>query len=353
MILENYQQQRFFKKWQKTKIMKALQIKGYGDIKSNLAFAEVEKPSIRDNEVLIEIHSAAVNPIDYKIIEGLLKQIRKLTFPCPIGFDVAGIVVEKGSNVKHLNIGDEVYSRVPSETPGTFAEYIAVDSQVVCLKPSNLSFSEAASLPLVALTTIQSFDKAGLKSGDKVLIHAGSGGIGTFAIQYAKSKGAYVYTTTSTKNVQWVRELGADRVIDYKTENYLEVVKDIDIVYQTLGGNYTLDAFKVIKDGGKVVSLVGDIDGETAKELGLNGIIRFLLAMKRRKITKQIKQKSAYYKFILMAPNGKQLNDLKTLAEDNLIKPVIDKVFPFSDAVDAVLHQKSGRAKGKIIIKMK
>jgi NADPH:quinone reductase-like Zn-dependent oxidoreductase len=333
--------------------MKALQITGYGDVKSNLVFSEVEKPTIKDNQVLIEIHSASVNPIDYKIIEGLLKQIRKLTFPCPIGFDVAGIVLERGSNVTNLKVGDEVYSRVPSESPGTFAEYIAVDSDVVCLKPSNLNFSESASLPLVGLTTIQSFDKASLKSGDKVLIHAGSGGIGTFAIQYAKSKGAFVYTTTSTKNVEWVKELGADRVIDYKTENYLNIVNNIDIVYETLGGNYTIDAFKVIKNGGKVVSLIGDVDKETARELELNGVIRFVLALKRMKITKQIKHKSAYYKLILMNSNGTQLNEIKKLVEDKLIKPVIDKEFSFSESIDALLYQKSGRAKGKIIIKIK
>ncbi len=333
--------------------MKALQITGYGDVKSNLVFSEVEKPTIKDNQVLIEIHSASVNPIDYKIIEGLLKQIRKLTFPCPIGFDVAGIVLERGSNVTNLKVGDEVYSKVPSESPGTFAEYIAVDSDVVCLKPSNLNFSESASLPLVGLTTIQSFDKASLKSGNKVLIHAGSGGIGTFAIQYAKSKGAYVYTTTSTKNVEWVKELGADRVIDYKTENYLNIVNNIDIVYETLGGNYTIDAFKVIKNGGKVVSLIGDVDKETARELELNGVIRFVLALKRMKITKQIKHKSAYYKLILMNSNGTQLNEIKKLVEDKLIKPVIDKEFSFSESIDALLYQKSGRAKGKIIIKIK
>ena len=333
--------------------MKALQVTGYGNVKNNLVFSEVEKPTIKDNQVLIEIHSASVNPIDYKIIEGLLKQIRKLTFPCPIGFDVAGIVAERGSNVTNLKVGDEVYSRVLSESPGTFAEYIAVDSDVVCLKPSNLSFSESASLPLVGLTTIQSFDKASLKPGNKVLIHAGSGGIGTFAIQYAKSKEAYVYTTTSTKNVEWVKELGADSVIDYKTENYLNIVNNIDVVYETLGGNYTIDAFKVIKNGGKVVSLIGDVDKETARELELNGVFRFMLALKRMKITKQIKHKSAYYKLILMSSNGTQLNEIKKLAEDKLIKPVIDKEFSFSESIDALLYQKSGRAKGKIIIKIK
>ncbi len=333
--------------------MKVLQLTGYGDIKSNVAFAEAKKPSIKDNQVLIAIHSAALNPIDYKIIEGHLKQVIKLSFPSPIGFDVAGIVVEKGAKVTHLKVGDEVYSRVPTDAPGTLAEYISVDSEVVSLKPSNLSFSEAASLPLVGLTTIQSFNKVHLKSGDKVLIHAGSGGIGTFAVQYAKSKGAYVYTTTSTKNVGWVKKLGADRVIDYKTEKYLDIVKNIDVVYDTLGGEYTADAFKVIKTGGKVVSLAGDIDDETAKELGLNKLIRFILSLKRRKITKLTKQKSAYYKYLAMTANGQQLNDLKKLVEANSIKPVIDKTYPFTDVVEALLHQKSGRAKGKIVINMK
>ena len=333
--------------------MQTLQVTGYGEIKNNVAFAEVEKPTIKDHQVLIAIHSAALNPIDYKIIEGHLKAVIKLKFPAPIGFDVAGIIVEKGSKVKHLKVGDEVYSRVPTDAPGTMAEYIAVDGAVVSLKPSNLSFNEAASLPLVGLTTLQSFDKVGLKTGDKVLIHAGSGGIGTFAIQYAKSKGAYVYTTTSTKNVKWVKALGADRVIDYKTENYLDVVKNIDVVYDTLGENYTVDAFKVIKNGGKVVSLAGDIDDETAKELGLNRLIRFILSLKRRKITKLTKQKSAYYKYLAMKANGKQLNEIKKLAEANLIKPVIDKAYPFSEAVDALIYQKSGRAKGKVVINMK
>ncbi|MDA3781114.1 MAG: NADP-dependent oxidoreductase [Bacteroidales bacterium] len=333
--------------------MKTLQIKGYGDIENNLSFIEIEKPTISDNQLLIEVYAAGINPIDYKIIEGALKQMSKLTFPAPIGFDVSGVVIEKGNNVNHLNVGDEVYSRVPSDSPGTFSEFIAVNADVVCLKPSNLDFTESASLPLVGLTTIQSFIKANLKSDDKVLIHAGSGGIGTFAIQYAKSKGAYVYTTTSTKNVNWVKELGADRVIDYKTENYLDIVKDVDIVYDTLGGNYTEDAFKVIKKGGKIISIAGAIDEESAKELGLNGLIRFFLRLKSKKITKQVKNKSAYYKFIMMTPNNNQLNDIKSLVEADKIKPIIDKTFLFSEAIDALVYQKTGRAKGKIVVKMK
>lgn len=333
--------------------MKELQITGYGKLEENLTFAEVEKPKIQKDQVLIEVFASGVNPIDYKIIEGAMKQVRKLSFPASIGFDVSGKIVEKGDDVNHLNIGDNVYSRVPSETPGTFAEFIAVDSNVVCLKPSNINFLQSAGLPLVGLTTIQAFDYAQIKKGDKILIHAGSGGIGSFAIQYAKSKGAFVYTTTSTKNVNWVKELGADRVIDYKKENYLEIVKNIDVVYDTLGRNYTYEAFKVIKKGGRVVSLTGDIDKETAKQLGLNRLIRFFLSLKRRKLMKQVKSKSAYYKLVLMKPDGNQLNDIKSLVESQKIKPIIDKIFPFSEAISALQYQKSGRAKGKIIINMK
>ncbi|SFC36533.1 NADP-dependent oxidoreductase [Kaistella jeonii] len=223
--------------------MKALQIKGYGDIESNLAFNEIEKPTINDNQVLIEVFVASTNPIDYKIIEGLLKQVIKLNFPTGIGYDLAGVVREKGKNVFGLKVGDEVFSSVPQKSRGSFAEFIAVDENMVCLKPKNLNFEEVAALPMVGLTTIQAFERGNLKSGDKILIHAGSGGIGSFAIQYAKSIGAFVYTTTSTPNISWVKELGADRVIDYKTENYLDIVKDIDFVYDTLGGKYTVDAF--------------------------------------------------------------------------------------------------------------
>ena len=333
--------------------MKTLQITGYGKIKSNLAFAEINIPKVGNNDILIEIHAASVNPIDYKIVEGALKRAIKLTFPAPIGYDVSGIVIKKGEDVTDFELNDEVFARVPREKNGTFAEYIAVDSSVVAKKPDNLNFVEAASIPLVGLTTVQVFEKANIKSGDKVLIHAGSGGIGTFAIQYAKSKGAYVYTTTSTKNVDWIKNLGADKVIDYKKENYLDIVKDIDIVYDTLGKNYTIDAFKVIKSGGKVISIIGELDDETAKELELNSFIRFLLSLKRIKITQQMKKKSATYKFVLMKPNASQLDDITILIEKQLLKPIIDKVFDLDKAMDALLYLKEGRAKGKVVIKMK
>ncbi len=333
--------------------MKQLFITGYGKIEDNLQFHEVDIQQTGSNEVLIKVNTASVNPIDYKIINGLLKRINKLSFPAPIGFDVSGTVVKKGVGVTNLEIGDEIYSRVPTDRPGTFAEYIAVDSSVVAKKPINITFEEASSLPLVGLTTIQGFALAKIKKGDSVLIHAGSGGIGTFAIQYAKSKGAFVYTTTSTKNVSWVKELGADVVIDYNKENYLELVNDLDIVLDTLGSNYTKDAFRIIKEGGKVITLIGDLDNETAKKLGLNSFIRFLLSLKRIKIDRQIKKKSAFYRFVIIQPNAIQLNEIKTLIEGNIIKPIIDKVFTFEHAIDALLYLKEGRAKGKVVLKIR
>ena len=333
--------------------MKALQIIGYGDVEKQLKVNNIDKPKVSDNKVLIEVHGASVNPIDYKIVQGALKQLNKLEFPAPIGFDVAGEIVEVGRNVKDFKVGDQVYSRVPTNEPGSIAEYIAVDSTVVTLKPQNVSYNEAAGFPLVGLTTIQAFNWAKLKKGDKVLIHAGSGGIGTFAIQYAKSQGAFVYTTTSTKNVKWVKELGADVVIDYKKENYLDVVKDVDIVYDTLGGGYTDDAFKVIKVGGSVASLVGAIDKETAVELGLNPVFRFVLSLGAKKVMKASKSKEARYKMILMSPNKEQLDKITTLVQDGKIKPIIDKTFSLDKAIDALLYQKSGRAKGKIIVQVR
>lgn len=333
--------------------MKTLQITGYGNIKSNLDFFDIEKPSISNNEVLIEVHAAGINPIDYKIIQGAMKSISKLNFPAPIGFDVSGKLVAVGDAVKHLEVGDEVYSRIPTEKPGSFSEFIAVDSTVIVKKPKNISFEDAAGIPLIGLTTVQAFERVELKDGDKVLIHAGSGGVGSFAIQYAKSKGAHVTTTTSTKNVSWVKELGADIVIDYKEEDYLNCGIEFDIVFDTLGGNYTADAFQVLKEGGKVVSISGDLDEESAKQLGLNSVIRFILKLKRKKITKLAHEKSAKYCFIFMQPNAVQLNNISSLIESKSIKAITDTVFAFKDSIEAIDYVAKGRAKGKVVLKMK
>lgn len=326
--------------------MKALQVVRYGALQESLTFNEVNRPTVQANDVLIEIKAAAINPIDKSIVLGNLQAMLPIPLPSTVAYDVSGVVVEKGDNVNSFEAGDLVYSRVPQEQMGTLAEFVAVPAQAVSAKPGNISFGEAASLPLAGLTALQSLESVGIKENDKVLIHAGSGGVGSFAIQYAKAKGAYVYTTTSTSNVAWVKELGADRVIDYKTEDYKAIVSDADIVFDTLGKHYSIDAFEVIKKGGKVVSVVGPLDEESAQMFGMTDYkLPEDLAM-------AVKAKGASYKFIFMHPNGAHLSVIKSMVEDEKIKPIIDKVYPFSESIEAFTHLASGRAKGKIVIEI-
>ncbi len=326
--------------------MKALQLIKYGEIKDSLAFNEISKPPVQSKDVLIEVKAAAINPIDKSIIAGNLQGLLPIPLPSSMAYDVSGIVLETGDEVSNFEIGDLVYSRVPQEQMGTLAEYVSVNSAAVSKKPGNISFAEAASIPLAGLTALQSLENAGIKENDKVLIHAGSGGVGSFAIQYAKTKGAYVYTTTSTSNVQWVKKLGADRVIDYKTEDYKSIVKGADIVFDTLGQNYTAEAFEVIKKGGKVVSVVGPLDEESAKMFGMND---YKLPAELARLSAD---HEALYKFIFMHPNGSHLEEIKSLIEDEKIKPIIDTIYPFIKSIDALVHLASGRAKGKIVIQI-
>lgn len=324
--------------------MKALQITKYGDLKDSLAVSDIEKPSVKTNDILVAVKAASLNPIDYKIVEGKLKDMLTLNLPVTIGYDVSGVVVEKGANVNDFEIGDEVYARVSQEQMGTIAEFVAVHSDLVSKKPENITFEQASGLPLAGMTAIQALEKVKIKKGDNILIHAGSGGVGSFAIQYAKVKGAMVYTTTSTKNIKWVKALGADRVIDYKTEDYKEIANNLDIVFDTLGGDYTFDAFKIIKEGGKVTSIVGPPDEETAKQMGLKD---YKLP---EKLAKLKDGKSAVYKYTWMQPNAKQLNDIKRLVEDGAIKPIVDRTYSFEDGINAFEYLATGRAKGEVII---
>lgn len=338
------------KKYQ-LQIMKAVQFKGYGDISEQVIISEVKKPVINRDEVLIEAYAAGVNPLDHKVIEGALKRVRKFKLPATLGYDISGKIVAIGENVKRFKVGDDVYSRVREQ--GTFTEFVAVEQRFIALKPKKLNFIEAASIPLAGLTAIQALKLSKITDKDKVLIHAGSGGVGSFAVQYAKAIGAFVYTTTSTKNVKWVQELGADRVIDYKTEDYKIIAKDVDIVFDTLGDRYTEDAFKVVKHGGSVISIAGPVDKETADRMKLNVFAKLYLAWKRRAITKLMKLKSAYYGFLFMRPNANQLAEISDLVEAGKIKTHIDKVFPLIDAINALLYVQKGRTKGKVVIKIK
>ncbi|NOU46367.1 MAG: NADP-dependent oxidoreductase [Bacteroidales bacterium] len=331
--------------------MKALQITGYGTMQDNLCIRNIQLPEITDDEVLIEIYAASLNPHDYKTIQGKFRKMEKLTFPAQIGGDASGVIIKKGKNVKGFKTGDEVFGIVH----GSVAEYGKTIEAHIVKKPANITHFEASGFPIVGMTTIQAFEYAKIKPGDKVFIHAGSGGIGSFAIQYAKNKGAFVYTTTSTNNVDLVRRLGADVVINYKKENYMNVAKDIDIVYDTLGEQYTFDAFKIIKNGGSVVSILpSEINKEVATELGLPSFVKFIFSLRSGKIERLRRIKNVFYKFLFLKVNRTEnLLEISQLAEQHKIKAVIDKVFDFEESIAAFQYLSTGRAKGKVIIKIK
>lgn len=331
--------------------MKAAFINKYGK-EEKLQVGTVAMPAAKDNEVLIKIKAASVNPIDFKIKAGLLKFVRSYKFPLVLGHDLSGEIVEVGSKVTKFKKGDLVFSRPNNDSIGTFAEYVAVPENEVSKKPENISFEQAASLPLVGLTTWQAFDAANVKKGDKVLIQAGAGGVGTFAIQLAKVRGAEVWTTTSEKNEALVKSLGADHIINYRKENAADVLKDMDFVFDTLGGDDLFKIFKVLKPGGWVVSISGLPDGETAREMGLGLAKTMVLKLVGLKANIEAAKTKTHYKFLFMKPNGDQLGQIKHLVEQGKIQPIIDKVFPLSDVQGAIEHSESGRARGKIIVKI-
>lgn len=331
--------------------MKALKITGYGNTKENLEMQEVANPTIQDNEVLIKTHAASVNPIDNILISGAFDALMPVQFPRPIGFDVAGTVVEKGSAVENVAVGDEVYSRLG--VAGTIAEYVASDSSVVAKKPESISFEEAAGLPLAGLTAIQALsDIGGIKASDKVFIQAGFGGVGSFAIQYAKSKGAYVATTTSTKNVELVKSLGADLVIDYTMEDYTKLISGYDIVVTAFGDEHTLKVLKSVENIGKLIALNGAMDKNTLDAFGVQGDLREYLESAGKEVIETARNKDVDYRFAAMHPDARQLDEIARLVDNKTIKPLVDKVFDFNESIQALEYLATGRAKGKVIIKV-
>ncbi|MFN5417864.1 MAG: NADP-dependent oxidoreductase [Flavobacteriia bacterium] len=326
----------------------------YGfNLKKNLKFIDVNISKLKPNEVQIEVFAASVNPADYKIIYGFARIVKN--YPCPfaVGFDLAGVIVGKGVDVQELNIGDEVYSKVPWDQMGTITQIINVRSDMVSLKPRNISFSEAASLPLVSCTVLDSFNVAEIKKGTKLLIIGGSGGIGTFAIQYAKYLGAYVYVTTSSANVEFVKSLGADEVIEYDKVDFRYKLDNLDVVFDAVGGKYAGQSLKVVKRGGKIVSIAGHHDDETLSKLEISTIIRILFRLKGAFLMFRMKKKNVLYKHVWSYPNRDSLNIIRELVENAKIKPVVDKEYQFADAINALTYLQTKRATGKVVIKIK
>ena len=333
--------------------MKAFFINRYGK-KENLQSAEIAEPVLRANDVLVQIHPASVNVLDSKIKNGDFKLILPYKPPITLGHDVAGIVIKVGLGVKQFKTGDEVYARPADHRIGTFAELIAINENDVALKPGNLSMEEAASIPLVGLTAWQALvEKANVKKGQKVFIQAGSGGVGTFAIQLAKHLGATVATTTSASNIDLVKSLGADIVIDYRKEDFETLLKDYDIVLNSQDAKTLEKSLRILKPGGKLISISGPPDPSFAEEIKVPWFMKLIVRLLSAGVRKKAKRLNVSYSFLFMRAEGTQLGQITSLIDAGIIKPVIDKVFPFEQTNEAMGYVETGRAKGKVVIKIK
>ncbi|MCE9501401.1 MAG: NADP-dependent oxidoreductase [Leptospira sp.] len=334
--------------------MKAVIIRKYGKVDVMEYTENFPVPAPGPDEIQVELRSASVNPIDWKIMEGGTRPLLKFNLPIALGNDGAGVVSAVGANAKKFKVGDEVFLRTAKPVIGTFAEFISIKEDAAALKPKSLSFDEAASLPLVALTSWQALcDKAGIKKGDKVLIHAGAGGVGSIAIQLAKIFGAYVATTASEKNSELLKGLGADLVIDYRKEDFSKILKDYDIVFDTMGGEIQAKSFSVLKKGGILVSILGIPEPSVAKEYGLGWPFQFLFKLLNMKPNSNAKKYGVQYKHLLMKANGSQLEKIASLVEEKKIKPLIDKVYSLEKTKEAFEYCMQGHARGKVIIRIK
>jgi NADPH:quinone reductase-like Zn-dependent oxidoreductase len=306
--------------------MKAMIIDNYGG-PGNLQYKEVANPSINSNEVLVKVYATSINPVDWKVREGRMKEHERRSFPAILGWDLSGVVEQVGDEVKEFKKGDEVYGRPDTSRNGTYAEYIAVHENEIALKPQSVDHITAAAVPLAGLTAWQGiFDHGRLVEGQKILIHGAAGGVGTMAVQLAKWKGAFVIGTASGKNASFLKELGADVVIDYTSEDFSQKLKDIDIVFDTIGGDVQKKSLDVLKPGGILVSTVGIHDEAAVKSKGITGI-----------------------SYMAKSIPG-QLRKMAELIDAGMLKPIISKKFRLTDVAEAQRISEDGHTRGKIAI---
>jgi NADPH:quinone reductase-like Zn-dependent oxidoreductase len=332
--------------------MKALTFKRYGK-SPGIGFADVPRPTPKPDELLVQVYAVSVNPIDNMIPTGVFKAVVRFQLPATLGSDLAGVVIEVGSRVTRFKPGDAVFANIFDQGTGSIAEFAVVPESAAALKPTHLDFVQAASIPMVGLTSWQALkERINLRAGQKVFIPAGSGGIGTFAIQLAKHLGAKVGTTTSAGNVELVSRLGADEVVDYKKQDFEKVLGGYDAVLGTVRGDAIEKSIGILKPGSKIVSLVGPLDVAFARARRLNFILTFVFALMSRRIMRLAKKREVAYSFLFARPDGNQLAQIGNLIETQRIRPVIDKVFPFEQAKEALEYLALGRAKGKVVVRM-
>ncbi|MFJ8919931.1 NADP-dependent oxidoreductase [Streptomyces sp. NPDC102415] len=333
--------------------MKAFMVEKYGG-QAGMRAAEMPAPQVGADDVLVKIHAAGVNPLDLRIPNGDFKAFLPYRLPLVLGNDLAGTVVRVGPSVTGFAVGDEVYARPDKDRIGTFAELIAVHQGDLAPKPTTLTMTEAASLPLVALTAWQALvERAHVQPGRKVLIHEGAGGLGSIAVQLAKALGAHVATTVSTAKVPLAEDLGADVVVDYRTQDFEEVLDGYDVVLDSLGGENLAKSLRVLKPGGTAISVAGPPGPAFARELGANPLLRLAMNALSFKTLRSAKRRGVTYSFLFMKAGGAQLRELTPLIDSGKVRPVVDRVFPFDETLQAMEYVEKGRAKaGKVVVSM-
>ena len=333
--------------------MKALTFKRYGK-SPDIGFADLSIPTLRDDEMLVEVHAVGLNPIDNMIPTGMFKPVLKFDLPATMGSDLAGVVKQVGSRVTRFKPGDAVFASLFDLGTGSLAEFAVVPERAAAPKPANLDFVQAASVPIVGLTSWQAMkERAGVRPGHKVFIPAGSGGIGSMAIQLARHFGAKVGTTTSTGNVPLVRSLGAEEVIDYKKQAFEKELRGYDMALGTLRDEEIEKAIGILKPGGRIVSLVGPLDAAFAKARKLNFVLRFVFGLMSRKVMRLAARREVAYSFLFVRPDGAQLAEIGRLLQAETLRPVIDKVFAFEQAREALAYVAQGRSRGKVVVQIK
>ncbi len=312
------------------------------------------QPVAGPGELLVRVHAAGVNPVDFKTVDGALRVILSKDVPKVLGNEFSGVVESVGAGVSRFRPGDAVFARVETQRMGAFAEYAVVHESLAAFKPAGLSHAQAAAVPLAALTAWQAlFDKAGLKAGQKVLIHAGSGGVGSFAIQFAKDAGAVVATTVGTRNLELARSLGADTVIDYTRQRFEDAVRDCDVVTDTQGGEVQQRSFAVLKPGGVLVSMVGMPDSAFARRFKLGPVTAWLFDFLNRKPRKWARQTGTRFEYLFMEGHGEQLAQIARLLEDGQVRPVIERTFPLEQAAQALALVRAGHVSGKVVLQVR
>ncbi len=332
--------------------MKAFVVERYGGA-DTVQVAQVPEPHVGARDLLVRVAAAGVNPVDLKIRNGDLKAVLPMRAPFVLGNDLAGTVVAVGAAVGRFRVGDEVYAHPGAARMGTFTEFVAVDQDAVALKPTTLTMEEAAALPLVALTAWQALvDVAHLRTGQKVLIHAGAGGVGSIAIQLAKHLGATVAATASAGKTDLVKGLGADVVVDYRSQAFETVLDDYDVVLDTVGGNTLDKSLQVLKPGGTAISIAGPPDPAFARDMGANPVVRAAVAALSYRIRSKARRHRVTYSYLFVKPGGDELGEVAALVDAGALRPVVDSVFDFDQTRDALAHLEDGRTKaGKVVIR--